>query len=278
MSRDLYLSFSTGTTLTADNTSSFMVNQYYFTGTTIALENQFDSSVSPYFTDGYDVIFSAFTQNKAIWTIGLFDQPAYSNVVQNVATNAQLRTNSYYVTVGCGCGLVEVVAGGDPCSTTAYGEVVNVTPDQAGEMYVHHDLTQVTSIDGTLAPALPSIVVKAFNSNYPTSPASGDTVTATLYLTGVTYVTGGTSTGETTTYTDTITVTHPGWGNTNPYTGGTVNSPEVSQVFLTLPSTGVGIHRGLWRFELHVTTDNQSGGDHVSNKYARAYLINNTCG
>lgn len=269
MSRDLYISFSNNSTITADNTSTFYVNQYYFTGSTIALEDKFDSNAIQYYTDGYELIFSASTQNKVIWTIGLFDKDAYSNLVQTPAFNSELRSNSFFVTVGCGCGLVDVVAQGNPCSTHAYGEVVNVTPDQDAEAYVHHDLTQVTSVDGTGAPALPSVVLKVFNSNYPMTVASGDTVTATLSVTGVTYVTGGTSSGETTTYTETITLTHPGWA-TNP-------SPEKNFTYNIMPSNQVGWHRGLWRFQLQVSTNNQSPG-HELNKYARAYFINNTCG
>jgi hypothetical protein len=200
--------------------------------------------------------------------VGLFNNQ--TTLSTEVATNAQLRSNSYFKTVDCGCGLVTVAANTGPCHTSAYGEVVNVTPDQDAEAYIHHDLTQVTSINGSLAPAMPSIVLKVFNSNYPPSVASGDTVTANLYVTGVTFVTGGTSTGETTTYTDTISLTHPGWG--------TLTAPEKNMTYTTLPNLGVGIHRGLWRFQLEITTNNQSSGDHLLNKYARAYFINNTCG
>jgi hypothetical protein len=270
MSRDLYLSFSNNSLITADNTTDFNVTAYYFSGTSISLEDKFDSDASQYYTDGYELRFSAFTQNKVIWNIGLFDTPNYTSSDSEIATNAQLRSNSYYKTVNCGCGLVQVTANSGPCHTSAYGEVVNVTPDQDAESYIHHDLTQVTSINGSFSPALPSIVVKVFNSNYPTSPASGDTVTANLYITGVTYVTGGTNSGETTTYTDVITLTHPGW-QTNP-------SPEVNMTYTTLPNVGVGIHRGMWRFQLQVSTNNISSGDHLTGKYARAYFINNTCG
>jgi hypothetical protein len=268
MSRDLYLSFSNNTLITADNTTDFAVTAYYYSGTPISLENKFDSNAYQEYSDGYNLIFSASTQNKVIWNIGLFD--TQTTVHTEVATNAQLRSNGYYKTVNCGCGLVQVSANTGPCHTDAYGEVVNVTPDQNAEAYIHHDLSQVTSINGSLAPALPSIVVKVFNSNYPTSVASGDTVTANLYVTGVTYVTGGTASGETTTYTDTLTVTHPGWG--------TLLSPEEKITFDFLPNQLVGIHRGLWRFQLEITTNNQSGGDHLLSKYARAYFINNTCG
>jgi hypothetical protein len=270
MSRDLYLSFSNNTLITADNTTDFTVTTYYYSGSPISLESKFDSNAYQEYSDGYNLIFSASTQNKVIWNIGLFDAERNPSSDTVLATNAQLRSNGFYTTVNCGCGLVKVSANTGPCHTNAYGEVVNVTPDQDAEAYIHHDLTQVTSIDNTFSPALPSIVLKVFNSNYPTSVASGDTVTANLYVTGVTYVTGGTSSGETTTYTDTISLTHPGWG--------TLSAPEKNMTYTTLPNVGVGIHRGLWRFQLEITTNNQSGGDHLLNKYARAYFIHNTCG
>jgi hypothetical protein len=268
MSRDLYLSFSNNTLITADNTTDFAVTTSYYSGSPLSLESKFDSNAYQEGSDGYNLIFSAYTQNKVIWTMGLFDTQTTLDTV--VATNAQLRSNGYYKTVDCGCGLVTVAANSGPCHTTAYGEVVNVTPDQNAESYIHHDLTQVTSINGSFAPALPSIVLKVFNSNYPTSIASGDTVTADLYVTGITYVTGGTASGETTTYTDVLTVTHPGWG--------TLSAPEKNMTFDFLPNQLVGIHRGLWRFQLQISTNNLSSGDHLLNKYARAYFINNTCG
>jgi hypothetical protein len=269
MSRDLYLSFSNNSLITADNTTDFAVTAYYFSGTTIALEDKFDSNAYLEYSDGYNLIFSAYTQNKVIWNIGLFDAQNNPSSDTEVASNEQLRSNGYYKTVNCGCGLVKVTANTGPCHTSAYGEVVNVTPDQNAEAYIHHDITQVTSLNALFSPALPSIVLKVFNSNYPTSVASGDTVTATLYVTGVTYVTGGTSIGETTTYTDTISLTHPGWG--------TLSAPEKNMTYDILPNVGVGIHRGMWRFQLQISTNNQSSGDHLLNKYAKAYFINNSC-
>ncbi len=267
MSRDLYLSFSNNSLITADNTTDFEVTATYFSGSPINLINKFDSDATQYATDGYELVYSDNSQNRVIWEIGLFDTQTTQST--EVATNAQLRSNSYFRTVECGCGLVTVDSNTGPCNTSAYGRVVDVTPDQDGEPHIHNDLTQVTSINGASSPALPTIMLKVFNSNYFGQVGSGDTVTATLFVTGVTFVTGGTSPSETTTYTDSFTLTHPGWQTTP--------APEVNFTYSTLPTSGHGIHRGLWRFQLQISTNNNTFG-HTLNKYARAYFINNTCG
>lgn len=263
MSRDLYLSFSTNTLITVDNTSDFTVTEYYYDSIPNNGASYGDSSYSEYtnFGAGYDVHFSASTGNRIWWGFDLFNVGETTNTY--ALTSSQLRSQGQLQTVNCGCGLVEVTANGNPCNTTAYGEVVNVTPDQDAESYIHQDLTQVTTVDSNGNPVVPTLVVEAINYNYPGMAGSGHTVTATLTLTGFTYVSGGTV--ASTTYIDTFTVTHPGWG--------TLNNSVNSVTYFTLPTSGHGFHRGNWQFELAVSTNNTSSG----NKTARAYFKNYSC-
>ena len=263
MSRDLYLSFSTNTLITTDNTSDFTVTEYSYISVPNNGASYGDASYSEYlnFGAGYDVHFSASTGNKIYWGFDLFNMGESTNIY--TLTSSQLRSQGQLQTVNCGCALLEVRANANPCNTIAYGEVTNVTPDQDAESYIHQDLTQVTTIDSNGNPVVPTLVIEAINYNYPTQPGSGHTVTATLSLTGQTYGTSGFV--PSTTYVDTFTVTHPGWG--------TLNNSVNSVSYITLPTTGHGFHRGNWQFELSVSTNNTS----VGNKTARAYFKNYSC-
>jgi hypothetical protein len=295
MSRQLYLNFSQNTAMKSANTSAFTLKTLYFSGSPINLINSNDSTYYVYSSDGYDVAWnSGSTNNYIIWERGLYNQLSGTTTVTGL-TYSTFNGANYPISITPGAGLLDISTTG-MCTTTVYGEVTSVTPAADSvdtsidptwgsyytgsglnyTAYTHQDLIQVSNVNNTTgAPQLPAIVIRAFNTNF--DAASGDTVTATLQVTGVTYVSGGT--GTTTTYTDAMTVTFD--RQVSPPSGhgtdGDRTSPATqhyTQIYDYLPGLGIGLHRGTWTFKLSVSTNNSSTG-HNSNKYVRAFLINN---
>jgi hypothetical protein len=311
MPRRLYLNFNNSTTITADNTSQFTVKAYSYSGTTA---NRIDSSAASnvysatlptgfgtgYPATGYQLSWNGLgNDNYIIWQVGLY------NVLTGTTTTtglnyANLNGANYQLDINPGVGLVEIDASG-MCNTTAFGETVSTTPGQVAvasgdsvyttydtgftasniqyTAYTHQDLTQISSTDGGGFNYPPAIVVRATNQNRFGS-VTGDTVTATLSYTGVTYVSGGTGTSNT--YQGTLpsvvfnrTLTPP-----NNYNGvlGTPTNPgngDFYHIFDNLPGySNVGIHRGLWTFRLDITT-NQNMSSPDASKLVSAFFINN---
>jgi hypothetical protein len=311
MPRRLYLNFNNSTTITADNTSQFTVKAYSYSGTTASIIDKGNStfvySVTPptglgagYPSTGYQVSYNGLgNDNYVIWQVGLYNVLTGTTTTTGL-TYANLHGANYQLDINQGVGLVEIDASG-MCNTTAFGETISTVPGQVAvpsgdtvyttydtgftasnipySAYTHTDLTQITSTDAQGFNYPPAIVVRATNENRVGS-ATGDTVTATLYYTGVTYGQVG-STG-TTTYTGTFppivfnrTLTPP-----DKYNGvfGTPTNPgngDFYHIFDYLPAeTNVGIHRGLWTFKLVVSTGGNLSTPDAS-KYVSAFLINN---
>jgi hypothetical protein len=277
------------------NTSAFKVNLLSYNSSGKNLIYTGNTSYSVWDSTGYDVIYGgAGNDNYITWTYGLYDN-LYSQNYTNNLSYSNFNGQNYPVSAVNGVGAIQITTSG-MCTTEVYGEVTSVIPSQVAVIngdgsftsvasgytgsglnytaYTHQDISQVSSIDSQGYFMPPAIVLRAFNTNFLNS-ASGDTVTATLSLTGVTYVTGGT--GTTTTYTDQMQITFDR-SNSGNFSGvdGTPSNPSnqhYTKIFDYLPNNSIGIHRGLWTLKLSVSTSNVSN---TANKYVRAYFINNS--
>jgi hypothetical protein len=296
MARSIYLNFNNSTQIKSDNTSTFTVTTNYYSGSTKTLINGGNSDYSNWDSTSYQIYYGgAGNDNNITYSFGLYDtfasQEQYTGLTYSTFNGA-----NYAVNVNPGAGLIEIDASGE-CHTTAFGEVTSVTPGQVAVVsgdtvysqyspsnytgsglnytaYTHQDLTQISTIDAQGNPMPPALVVRCVNTNFDSH--SGDTVTLTVQYTGVTYVSGGTST--TTTYTGQFPPVTFNRSLSNGYNGtdGPSSNPSsqtFTKIYDFLPDQvpTIGIHRGLWTFNVSITSNNT----YASNKYGMAFMINN---
>jgi hypothetical protein len=296
MSRDLYLNFSNNTTMTSLNTSDFSVKAHLFKSSAKVLVYGGNTTFYTYNSTGYDVNYGGVgNDNYIIWTTGLFDTWSATDT-KPIAHYSDFNGVNYPITVAQGVGAIEITTSG-MCTTQVWGEDTFTSPAQVAVVngdgsftsvasgytgsglnytaYTHQDMSQVTSVDTQGYNMPPAVVIRCFNTNFDSH--SGETVTATLYYTGVTYVSGGT--GSTTTYIGQFPAvsfdrnTPNEWSNVD----GSPSNPgnqHFTYIYDSLPdqTPKIGIHRGTWTFKLAVGA---SGTSWTNNKYVRAYLINN---
>ena len=299
MSRDLYLNFSNDTTMTSLNTSDFSVKAHLFKSSAKVLNYSGNTTFSSWDNTGYDVSYGGVgNDNYIIWTTGLFDTWSATDT-KPIAHYSDFNGANYPLTVLQGVGAIEITTSG-MCTTQVWGEDTFTSPSQvavvAGDgsftsvasgytgsglnytAYTHQDMSQVTSVDTQGYNMPPAVVIRCFNTNFDSH--SGETVSATLYYTGVTYVSGGT--GSTTTYTGNFPAIEFNRNASNQWSNVDGNPNSVANQHFTyiwdfitpteLGGTSIGIHRGTWTFKLVVGA---SGTSWTNNKYVRAYLINN---
>jgi hypothetical protein len=308
MSRNLYLNFSNDTSIKSDNTSGFSIRADQFRSSnaqivtttsgmnTTILDRINNSSIS-----GYEIAYSGLNTSTT-FTVGLYDTWQGSDT-KPIVHYTDLNGANYQLAISPGFGLITVSTTG-MCNNYAYGEATSVAPSQVAVVngdgsftsistgytgntnliysaYTHHDMTQVSSVDSQGYNMPPALVVRCNNSEVFNSH-TGDTVSAKIYYTGVTYVTGGT--GNTTTYTGEYPIITYNRSTTdaNQGTDGdptlrpTAHFTKILDYVTPVElggSTQIGIHRGLWTFQVNVTSSDSS---YISNKYVDVYFINNT--
>jgi hypothetical protein len=308
MSRNLYLNFSNDTSIKSDNTSGFSIRADQFRSSnaqivtttsgmnTTILDRINNSSIS-----GYEIAYSGLNTSTT-FTVGLYDTWQASDT-KPIVHYTDLNGANYQLAISPGFGLITVSTTG-MCNNYAYGEARSVAPSQVAVVngdgsftsistgytgntnliysaYTHHDMTQVSSVDSQGYNMPPALVVRCNNSEVFNSH-TGDTVSAKIYYTGVTYVTGGT--GNTTTYTGEYPIitynrytTDANQGTDgDPTLRPTAHFTKILDYVTPVElggSTQIGIHRGLWTFQVNVTSSDSS---YISNKYVDVYFINNT--
>jgi hypothetical protein len=308
MPRSLYLNFSNDTTIKSDNTSGFSIRTDQFRSsnaqivtTTSGMNSTILDRINNSTISGYEIAYSGLNTSTT-FTVGLYDT-WQGNDTKPIVNYADLNGANYQLSIIPGVGLITISTTG-MCNNQAYGEVTSVSPSQVAVVngdgsftsistgytgntnltysaYTHHDMTQVTSVDSQGYNMPPALVVRCNNSEVFNSH-TGDTVSAKIYYTGVTYVTGGT--GNTTTYTgEYSTIAYNRY--TSDVNQGTDGDPTLRPTShftkildYVLPvelggSTQIGIHRGVWTFQVNVSS---SDSTYLNNKYVDVYFINNT--
>lgn len=272
MSRDLTIRFSAATTSSAPD--NFTVSKTTYTSSTLNYVSGNNAYAPGDYT--FDVPYSGNggSDSTVIYTVGIWNtltSPTSGTTIQSNLPHVGLTSGTTY-TVECGVGEILIQSTG-LCTSSAHGEATYV--NNTGNTIIHHDLTQVTSMNSSGINEAPKITIVAFNSNYPNTAASGDTVTAQVWITGTTYFSGTVTNQIANTDSPTIITDYFEVKFDRTQGGYTPSTFSKSTTFYSF-NDGTPFHRGLYTVKMQIATDNISAG-HTDSKYGRFTLSNVTC-